>query len=457
MHLERIETPGIAHYAWLVISDGDAMLVDPQREVDGYLARIAALGARLRFVAETHRHEDFVIGSGTLARRTGARVVTTPHETFGHGDLRLDDGATFGLGALTLRMLHTPGHTPESCCYALFLDEGDEQAYAVFTGDTLFFGDTGRTDLPDADRAEANAARLYDSVHTKLAGLGDACRVLPAHGPGSVCGSGMADRPWSTLAQEKRENPVFTCDRATFAERKGGERLPRPPYFRTMERVNLDGGLAPVPRGTVPRLGVEAFAEAAADAVVIDTRPPEAFAAAHLPGAHSVWMGGLPVFGGWVAEEDQTIALVTQTDGDVDEAVAHLRRIGREGPIVALAGGFPSWRDAGRDLGCASVIRPHDLAEALGTLAVLDVREPDAFAGGHIPGAHHAYVGYLPEALEGMGLDPAAPVVVTCGVGHRASVGTSLLLRAGFTDVRTLLGGMSAWSARDLPMEQGDP
>ncbi|HEX7038203.1 MAG TPA: MBL fold metallo-hydrolase [Pseudomonadales bacterium] len=453
MKLERIETPGIAHYAYVLADRGEAAVIDPRRDVDDYLAAARRLGARIRWVVETHRQEDFVMGAAHLAQLTGARVVNGTGDTFGHGDLRLRDGDTFPLGGLTIRALHTPGHTPESASYAVYTDAS--QPWCVFTGDALFFGTTGRTDLADPARAAENAARLYDAVHEKLGSLPDGTLVFPAHGAGSVCGSGMAERPFSTIGDEKRYNEVFTLGRDAFARRKGGERLPRPPYFRRMEQVNLQGGMPPArPPDAPPLLDADRFAEASAGSTVYDTREPEAFAGGHLPGSLSIWLGGLPVFGGWMADEHTPILLLTDRDGDVDVAAQHLARIGIDGVQGALAGGFGAWRKSGQPIEASGVITPRLLAEQRATFQVLDVRDDDEFGSGHIPGAEHVYVGYLRDRLNGLRIDPQRPVAVTCGVGHRAGIAVSVLLRAGFTDVRNLLGGMTAWKNLGLPLER---
>lgn len=454
MKLHRIETPGIAHYAWLLAQGGQAMLVDPSRHVQRYLDVARELGVRITCIVETHRQEDFVMGSTWLARRTGAKIINGNFDTFGHGDVRLEDGDTFRVGELFIRALHTPGHTPESMCYAVYENENAETAWAVFTGDTLFFGDTGRADLPAEDKSVENAGRIYDSVHTKLANLGDTALVLPAHGPGSVCGSGMAERTWSTLGDEKTYNKVFILSREEFANQKGGERLPRPPYFRNMEKINLGGGLPPARRnGDVPLLDVEDFAKAAGNARIYDTRLPEAFVGGHIPASYSIWHDGLPVFGGWFADPDSSIYLVTNGDADVDPGVRHLSNIGIDNVRGALAGGFEAWRDAGRDWQQCGAITPRAVKEMEQAPQLLDVREIDEFESGHIPRALHCYVGHLEDKVAELPFDRDRPVVVTCGVGHRAGIGVSILLKAGFKDVRNLLGGMIAWKALGFPIE----
>ena len=454
MELRRIETPGIAHYAWLLADGDQAMLVDPSRHVQQYLDTARDMATRITHIVETHRHEDFVMGTAWLAKRSGARIYNGKHETFGHGDCRLEDGDTFYVGKLLVRAFHTPGHTPESMCYAVYKDDDAKAAWAIFSGDTLFFGDTGRSDLPDEHKSVENAGRIYDSVHNKLAGLGDTALILPAHGPGSVCGSGMAERSWSTLGDEKTYNDVFTLSREQFARKKGGERLPRPPYFRHMEQVNLQGGLAPALRnGDVALLKAEDFAKESENERIYDTRLPEAFAGGHIPDSYSIWHGGLPVFGGWMGNADSPIYLVTDRDDDIDPAVRYLSIIGLDKVRAALAGGFETWRDAGQELQHSGAITPGALKEMANMPQVLDVREIDEFDSGHIRGAVHCYVGVLSERLSELALDNQRPVVVTCGVGHRAGLGVSILLRAGFSDVRNLLGGMKAWQALGFPVE----
>lgn len=452
MKLQRLETPGIAHYAWLLADGSEAVLVDPSRYVQQYLDAARKMGTNIRYILETHRQEDFVMGSTWLSERCGAKIVNGDHDTFGHGDLRLNDGDTFHVGNLLIRAMHTPGHTPESMCYAVYENDNAKVAWAIFTGDTLFFGDTGRSDLPDENKSVENAGRIYDAVHNKLANLGDTALVLPAHGPGSVCGSGMAQRSWSTLGDEKTYNDVFTLSRNEFSNKKGRERIPRPPYFRFMEKVNLNGGLPPALRdGDMPLMSVTEFATQTINERIYDTRLPEAYASGHIPDSYSVWLGGLPVFGGWLADGDSPIYLVTDRDGDVDTGVRHLSNIGIDKVCGALAGGFESWRDAGRELGHGGVITPRALSEMGESAQVLDVRDADEFDSGHIPNAVHCYVGYLSDQLHDLPLDKELPLIVTCGVGHRASVAVSILLRAGFHDVRNLLGGMKAWKTLELP------
>lgn len=454
MKFARIETPGLAHYAYVIADGNQAAVIDPSRHIEPYLRAARELGATIVHVVETHRQEDFVMGAAALARETGATIVNGDHPLFGHGDIRLNDGETFTLGRLTIRALATPGHTPESMSYAVYPPEHPDQAWCVFTGDTLFFGTTGRTDLTDADRARENAELLYDSVHGKLAPLGDPTLVFPAHTAGSICGVGMAQRPVSTIGMEQRYNEVFTFDRAAFARRKAAEQLPRPPYFRLMEKVNLAGGIDPVIRpGNVPLFDVDSFAAAAPGGVLIDTREPEAYAGGHIEDSYAIWLEGVPMFASWFADLQSPIYLVTDRVADVDTAAMYLSYIGLDNVQAALAEGFDAWRKSGEPIERSGVITPRDLVPCLDQVQVLDVRQLYEFEEGHIPGALHMPVVYLEERLDELGLRPDQPVVVLCSVGHRGGLGVSILRRAGFEDVRNLLGGMTAWTKLGLPTQ----
>lgn len=225
MHFEKFKTPGLAHLAYLIGDEGEAAVVDPRRDIDDYLTSARENDLAIKYVIETHRQEDFVIGSRLLVERTGAKVVSLDHELFGHSDIRLKDGEQFALGGLKLRALATPGHTPESTCYALFVADAPERALGIFSGDTLFIGETGRTDLPNPKKTGENAGALFDAVHTKLLPLGDQAMLWPAHGAGSVCGGNIAERDESTLGLERAYNPVFTKTRASFIEAKVRERI----------------------------------------------------------------------------------------------------------------------------------------------------------------------------------------------------------------------------------------
>lgn len=459
MFFQRIKTPGIAHTAYVIGDSGEAAVVDPRRDVDEYLRVARENKLTIKYVIETHRQEDFVLGSAELARITSAKVVNGRHELFGHGDIRLQDGEELSFGSLRFRALHTPGHTPESMCYAAFIADAPERAWAVFTGDTLFIGETGRTDLPDRTKTGENAGLLFDGVHEKILPLGDQTLLYPAHGSGSVCGGNIADRDESTLGLERFYNPVFKKSRAEFVRSKIEERIPRPPYFSTMEKLNLRGGapLAKQPE-EIPILQPKKLASELGEGIILDTRDPEAFASGHIPKSYSVWAAGLAVFGGWIARPSTPVFLVLPNIDDLEDAVLSLARIGVDNVAGILAGGFDKWRDAGLPVESSGAITPRDLSPVLGKIRILDVREDSEFEEeGHIPHASHLYVGYLEKHLGEIKppLAKSERVAVTCSVGHRASVAASILRRHGYERVENLLGGMMAWNALELPREKG--
>jgi hydroxyacylglutathione hydrolase len=329
----------------------------------------------------------------------------------------------------------------------------------VLTGDALFVGETGRTDLPDPKKTGENAGLLYDAIHEKLLPLGDQTLLYPAHGAGSVCGGNIADRDESTLGLERRYNPVFTQSRAEFVRAKIAERIPRPPYFAVMEKLNLRGGI-PLAKTAeeVPVLQPKKLASEIGDGLVIDARDPEAFAAGHIPKSYSVWAAGLPVFGGWIAGPSTPVYLVLATIDDLEDAVLALARIGVDNVAGVLAGGFEQWRNQGMPVARSGAVTPREVDEMLGKVRVLDVRDDTEFErGGHIPHASHLYVGYLEKHLRRITppLDASARIAVTCSVGHRASLAASILRREGFEHVDNLLGGMTAWKKLELPIERG--
>lgn len=458
MFFQRIKTPGLAHSSYMLGDAGQVVVVDPRRDVDEYLRIAADNKLTITHVLETHRQEDFVLGSAELARIAGARVVNGRHELFGHGDVRLRDGEELTLGAMRFVALHTPGHTPESMSYAVFLSDAPQRAWAVFTGDALFIGESGRTDLPDPKRTGENAGILYDAIHAKLLPLGDQTILYPAHGAGSVCGGNIANRDESTIGLEREYNAVFTCSRSDFVRAKVAERIPHPPYFSVMEKVNLGGGLPISMTGRDVRVvQPKNFASESAKGIVIDTRAPEAFAAGHIPRSYSIWADGLPVFGGWIAGPDTPIFLVLASMEQRDQAVLSLARIGLDKVEGVLAGGFDGWRNAGLPIDRSGAVTPREVEAKLGEPNVLDVRDDTEFERGHIPHATHLYVGYLQEHLERIQppLERNASLAVTCSVGHRASLAVSILRRAGYDNVSNMLGGMTAWTKLELPTEKG--
>lgn len=359
MFFQRVKTKGLGHNAYILgCGEGVAVVVDPRRDVAQYLQIAHENNLRITHVFETHRQEDFEFVSRALAQICDAKIVAGTHALFGQSDLPLADGQALTVGTTRLVALATPGHTPESTCYAAFPKDTGDKCWGVFTGDTLFVGDTGRTDLSDPDKTGENAGVLYDSVHTKIAPLGDQALVLPAHGSGSACGGNISDRDDTTLGIEKDTNPVFKKARLEFIGLKVSEHLPRPPYFVHMEQVNLGGGRV-LPGAVGDRtLTPHNLEKRMQEGIVIDTRRPDAFAGAHIGGSYNIWLDGLSSFGGWFADERTVTFLVVQAADDAPTAIAALARIGIDSVEGILVRGVDAWREAGlpiESLGTTSV------------------------------------------------------------------------------------------------------
>ncbi|MBZ2209587.1 MBL fold metallo-hydrolase [Massilia sp. R798] len=457
MFFQRIKTKGLGHNAYMLgCGDGLAVIVDPRRDVDDYLALARANNLSIAYVIETHRQEDFEFGSASLAQLSGAKILGGTHRLSGRVDVALADGEECKVSTTRLVALATPGHTPESMCYAVYPADSGDQCWGVFTGDTLFVGDTGRTDLSDPERTAENAGILYDSVHAKLAPLGGQALILPAHGAGSACGGNISQRDDSTLGVEQATNPVFKQSRAQFIDQKVREKLPRPPYFTHMEVVNLDAGRALPPPTGQRILQPQELHRRLAEGLLIDTRSPEAFAASHIEGSYNIWLGGLSSFGGWIANDASTIFLVVDEGAQAPAAVAALARIGIDGVAGVLAKGVAGWREAGLAVeasGTTSALETSRWMED-GDVHVLDVRDDMEWEEKHIPGAHHMFVGYL-EANP-LQVPHERKIVVHCSVGHRAGLAVSILRRQGFSNVYNMLGGLTAWEKLDLPLTGSD-
>ncbi len=456
MFFQRVKTKGLGHNAYVLgCGEGQAVVVDPRRDVSEYLKLARENNLSIAYVIETHRQEDFEFGSRALADATGAEIVTGTHELFGESDVKLANEQELKVGTTRFVALETPGHTPESMCYAVYPKDTGDKCWGVFTGDSLFVGDTGRTDLTDADKTAENAGLLYDSVQRQLPALGDQALVLPAHGAGSACGGNISERDDTTLGIEKKTNPVFSKSRKEFIDAKLQDKLPRPPYFRHMEVVNLGGGRPlPTSPAALPLLQPRDLQKRLKEGVLFDTRSPEAFAGAHIHGAYNIWLGGLSTFGGWMATDKTCVFLIVEQPEQADQAVKALARIGIDSIGGVMVKGVEAWREQGLPIENFGTTSAQQCAEWLqaGQVKVLDVRDDMEWDEKHIPGASHTFVGYLEEQPPLLPKDQ--PLVVHCSVGHRSALACSILSRQGYTRIYNLLGGLTAWEKLGLPIEK---
>jgi hydroxyacylglutathione hydrolase len=448
MIFERIKSEGIAHNSYLIGSENDAAVIDPRRDCQVYIDLAQQRGLKIKYIFETHRNEDYSIGSVELNHFTGADIYHGLGLAWKYGNT-LREGQQFQIGKLRLTAIHTPGHTDESMSYAVADLSTGEATVMVFTGDALFVGDAGRTDLYGPAEAPRLASLLYDSIFNKLIPLGDGVILCPAHGAGSVCGAYIADRDESTLGVERAQSPVLKMSRDEFIKYKVAEKLERPPYFRQMEKYNLEGppflGCLPLPAPLPPAAFKK---EMERGAVVVDTSYPAAFGGAHIKGSYSIWLEGLPVFVGWVLSYDKPILLVLDDQHHLDKAVRYLVRAGYDRIVGYLKGGVEGWYNAGFPVEHLKVLTVHELKAKIDRgerLTILDDRGENEWNAGHIKGAQHIYVGHIQERMADIPKDK--PVAMFCNVGHRAGLGASILLREGCREVYNVLGSMTAWRA----------
>jgi hydroxyacylglutathione hydrolase len=445
--LEKIKTPGLSHLSYLVGAGGAAAVIDPRRDCDIYIEKARAEGLAITHVFETHRNEDFVSGAPVLAKMTGAKVFHGPNADGEVVYARTTcEGDSHRIGQLEIRVIETPGHTFDHVAYALFDTDYPELAVGVFTGDALFIGDVGRTDFYPERKREV-AGLLYDSL-LKICALGDQAILYPAHGAGSVCGSGMAEREFSTVGHERRNNPLLQIsDRDAFIERKVNENHYQPPYFRLMERLNLEGGEA-APRVMRPQpLRLDELRRSGADRL-IDIREPLAYASAHLPGSINLPVDMIPAFAGWFIREGESVALIASAQDELETAMEHLVRIaldkvvgGYVGVVPAAAKGKPMRTIP---MVCTDTVEQR-LANGRNDWTLLDVRNADEREKAAIEGSQHIYVGQLNDRWKE--LDPERHYTLMCASGMRATVAAGWLDAHQFDKLDVYLGSMGAWKA----------
>jgi hydroxyacylglutathione hydrolase len=448
----------LAHASYLIGSDGQAAVVDPRRDVDEYLEEAKALGLEITFVIETHLHADFVSGYRELAERTRAKVVfgAKAEATFPHWAVR--EGDEVRVGRVVLRVLETPGHTPESISLLVIDTARGSEPRMVLTGDTLFIGDVGRPDLAGGRglSPETMAGMLYDSLHEKLLKLDDAVEVYPAHGAGSLCGRNISKETSSTIGEQRRTNYALRpMPRADFVRMMTVDLPEVPAYFPADVQKNREGAPALGGRSRPLALGPAQVRALGEGVLLLDVRSAAAFGTGHVPGSINVGLSGqFASWAGTLLPAAARLVIVAEDEEQVDEAALRLSRVGLENVAGYLEGGVAAWDRAGMPLASVPQITVDELEALLrenDDLQVVDVRRPPEFAGGHVPRA-------LPRPLDRLerelaGLDPVKPTAVVCAGGYRSSAGTSLLRRHGFRDLRNVVGGTSAWTAAGYPTE----
>ena len=448
MFLKKIKSEGLSQNSYFIGSDNEAVVIDPRRDCQVFIDIAQQEEMTIKWIFETHRNEDYVIGSIELAQRTGAEIYHGSKLDFKYGQ-PLEGGQEFLFGKLKLTAIETPGHTDESMSYALADVDTSEKPLMVFTGDTLFVGDVGRTDLYGPNEAPRLAEELFDSIFNKLLPLGDEVIIYPAHGAGSVCGGDISQREESTLGIERTLNPVLQKKREEFIEHKVSEHHSRPTYFLRMEQYNLEGppvlDRLPIPVPLKPKAFLEQIKQGA---IVVDTRKPSAFGGAHIKGSISIWLERIPSYAGWVLSYDKPILLVLEDKNYLENAVRLLYRLGYDNITGYLVGGIEGWYKQALPVEHFGLLSVHELKKWLNqenSLFLLDVREENDWEQGHIPGSVNIFSGYLQDRIKELPKDKS--IIVICKVGNRASLGASVLSQAGFKEVHNVLGGMIAWKS----------
>lgn len=453
MYFEQFYLGCLAHASYLLGSEGEGVVVDPQRDVEIYLEAAQKNGLRIRHIFETHLHADFVSGHRELAARTGANIYLSraAGATFPH--VAVDDGYTLRVSKLKIEVLATPGHTPESISVLVTDEEKGEQPWAVLTGDTLFIGDVGRPDLSPTHTPVQLAGMLYDSLHHKLLTLPGGTLVYPAHGAGSLCGRNMRAERFSTISTEQLTNYALQInDREEFVRQMTSNLPARPDYFLEDAAINRAGApaLAELPE-LKPIAPQELKSMLDKGGTALDARPGPEFVAGHVPGSVSIPLSGqFASWAGAVLGLSSRPVLIAANPEQLSEARTRLARIGIEDVAGYLEGGVAGWQKAGLPVVQVKQVTAQELSERLakGDISVLDVRRETEFQAGHIDGADWHPLDRFKAGLPEISKD--TPVAVHCASGYRSVIAVSLLKRAGYHNVVDLAGGFSAWQAANL-------
>ena len=453
MYFKQFYLGCLAHASYLIGSDGEAAVVDPQRDVDQYIEEARRQGMKIKYVIETHLHADFVSGHHELAERTGAKIVfgAKAGVTFDHLDAR--DGDVLKVGRAGMRILETPGHTPESISLLLGDPDDPGKPMKVLTGDTLFIGDVGRPDLAGGKgfSAEHMAGMLYDSLQQKLMALPDQTEVYPAHGAGSMCGRSISKETSSTIGQQRQFNYALKpMSKAEFVKMMTTDLPEAPAYFSQDAELNRTGAAVLKALPAPAELAAPEFKRRAqTDHLVLDVRPAAQFGNGHVPGALNIGLGGqFASWAGTLVRRGTPILLVAEDREGIDEAVQRLARVGLESVKGFLSGGMYAWDKSGEAAETIPQIPVDELRHRLNegaNLQLLDVRRPNEYAGGHAPRFESVPLAHLEEELGS--LDRTRPVAVMCQSGYRSSAAASILAKHGFNEVYNVVGGFAAWSS----------
>lgn len=452
MHIEQIYTGCLAQGAYYIESNGEVAIIDPLREVYPYINRAKLADAKIKYIFETHFHADFVSGHVTLSKETGAPIIYGPTANPSFEAIIAKDGQEFPLGNITIKVLHTPGHTMESTTYLLKDEHGKD--HAIFSGDTLFLGDVGRPDL--AQKAanmtmEGLAETLYDSLRNKIMPLADDVIVYPAHGAGSACGKNMMKETVDTLGNQKKVNYALRADmtKAEFVKEVTAGLAPPPKYFPLNVKMNKEGyqDIDEVLKMGTRALDPEAFETLANDtgALVLDVRHQDDFVKGHIPRSIFIGLNGdfAPWVGALIADVQQPILLVVP-QGREEETVTRLSRVGFDNTLGYLKGGFQAWKDAGMEVDSIITKTAQEAKNAIEKdhLPVFDVRKESEFLSEHVLDAKNTPLDHLNAHLNTF--PESGPFLVHCAGGYRSVIAESILKSRGIHNFMDVSGGFGA-------------
>jgi glyoxylase-like metal-dependent hydrolase (beta-lactamase superfamily II)/rhodanese-related sulfurtransferase len=482
MYFKQFYLACLAHASYLIGSNGEAAVVDPQRDIDQYLTEAAEQGLTIKYVIETHLHADFVSGHTELADRTGAKIVFGSNANTVFSSLAVKDQDEIKLGTVILKFIETPGHTPESISILVTDTAESNQPQKVLTGDTMFIGDVGRPDLVGSKgiSAEQMAGMLYDSLHEKLLRLSDDVEVYPAHGAGSLCGRNISSETTSTIGEQRRFNYALKpMPKSEFVRMMTADLPEAPSYFSRDAEINRTGTGSLDELRQTRGLGAEEVARLADTALLLDVRSASAFGAGHIRGSMNIGLAGkFASWAGALIPTGKQIVLVADNPADVDEAVVRLARVGIENVAGFLSDGIYAWDRAGLPLSTIAQIPVDELRDRISEasrpgnelpgdllqvqraqvdrvsenrLQLIDVRGPGEYAGGHVPGAVNLALPRLMDRIDQLAKD--SPVAIVCASGYRSSIATSLLERHGFSELYNVVGGTNAWASAGYELE----
>ena len=451
MFIKQLYTGCLSEAAYYVESNGEAAIIDPMRDIDEYIQLAKERNTRIKYIFETHFHADFVSGHLDLSKATGAPIVYGPKtETLFPVHIAKDE-EIFTIGDISIKVLHTPGHTLESACYLLKDENGKD--HCVFTGDTLFVGDVGRPDLAQKGLELTTndlAGMMYDSIHSKLFPLTDNVIVYPAHGPGSACGKNLGPETQSTIGDEKKYNYALLAKSKAEFVKMVTEGIAEPPqYFPINALINKQGyeSLDEVMMHGMTALPVQEFKDQLAndnDIILLDTRNEIEFTKGFVPGSINIGLEGrFAEWAGSLLSFDKPILLVTEP-GEEKETIIRLARVGFDKVKGYLDGGYPSWKKAGEEVDMIIDVEPDELMMDMPydeNLVILDVRKPSEFAEGHLPGAVNLPLDDMKDPGSMANLDEINNLYVHCAGGYRSVIASSLLKRQGFHNLRNIVGG----------------